>query len=70
MNCMNQMVHKMTTSIGSKRELIENSFDICTIKFKIDIFEFLCSWLVIPIDLITLLMSGRPQEVTGHASSI
>ena len=44
MNCMNQMVHKMTTSIGSKRELIENSFDICTIKFKLDIFEFLYSW--------------------------
>ena len=63
MNCMNQMVHKMTTSIGSKRELIENSFDICTIKFKLDIFEFLYSWPFNPIDVVTLLMRGRHRHL-------
>ena len=61
------MVPKVTTSIGSKQELIENSFDICTIKFKLDIFEFPYSWLVNPIDVLTLLMRGRPQ---AEASSI
>ena len=46
----------MMTSIGSKQELIENSFDICTTKFKLDIFAFLYSCPVNPIDVITLLM--------------
>ena len=32
-----QGVHKVTTSIGSKQELIENSFDISPTKFKLDI---------------------------------
>ena len=39
-------VHQVMTSIGSKQKLIENSFDICTKKVKIDIFAFLYSWLV------------------------
>ena len=48
----------MTTSVGSKQKLIENSFDICTTKFKLDIFAFLFSWPVNPIDFDTLLMRG------------
>ena len=51
------MVCKVTISIGSKRELIEP-------------IEFLYNWLVNPIDLITLLMRGRPQAEAGHALSI
>ena len=62
-----QMVCKVMTSIGSKRELIENSFDICTTKFKLNIFAFLYSWPVNSIDAVTLLMRGRPQ---AEASSI
>ena len=46
----------MTTSVGSKQELIEKSFEICTTKFKLDIFAFLYSCPVNPIDVITLLM--------------
>ena len=60
----------MTTSIGSKQELIENSFDICTTKFKLDIFAFPYSWRVNPIDVITLPMRRRPQAEVGHAFSI
>ena len=60
----------MTTSVVSKQELIENSSDICTTKFKLDIFEFLYSWLVNPLDVATLLMGGRPQAESGNASSI
>ena len=51
------MVCKVTISIGSKRELIEP-------------IEFLYNWLVNPIDVITLLMRGRPQAEAGHASFI
>ena len=36
-----QMECKVMTSISSNRALIENSFDICNIKFKLDIFELL-----------------------------
>ena len=50
------------TSIGSKQELIEKSFDICTTKFKLDIFEFLYSWTVNPIDVVTLLMGEGPKQ--------
>ena len=64
------MVHKVMTSICSKSELIENSFDICSIKFKLDIFEFLYSWPVNPIDVDTLLMRGRPQAEACHASCL
>ena len=60
----------MMTSIGSKQELMENSFDICKIKFKLDIFAFLYSWPVNPIDVITLLMRGRPQAEAGNPLSI
>ena len=56
----------MTTSVGSKQKLIENSFDICTTKFKLDIFAFLFSWPVNPIDFDTLLMRGRPQAEAGR----
>ena len=52
------MAHKVT-SIGSKRELIENFIDIRTIKIKLDIFEFLYRWLLNQIDVITLLIRGR-----------
>ena len=52
-----------------KKVTIENSFDMCTIKFKLGIFEFLYSWLVNPIDVITLLMRGRQAEAV-HASSL
>ena len=52
-----QRVQKVMTSIGSKRELIENSFDICAMKVEI---RHLCisiySWLFNPIDVTTLLM--------------
>ena len=65
-----QWVQKVTTSIGSKQELIENSFDICTTKFKLDIFAFPCGCPVNPIDVDTLLMRGRPQAEAGHALSI
>ena len=64
------MVCKVTTSIGSKQELIQKSFVICTTKFKIDIFAFLYSCPVNPIDVVTLLMSGRPQAEAGNALSI
>ena len=57
------------TSIGSKQELIEKSFDICATKFKLDIFAFLYSWPVNPIDVDTLLMRGRPQAEAGNALS-
>ena len=52
------MVCKVMTSFWFKNGINRNSFDICTIKI---IFEFLYSWLVNPIDVITLLMRGRPQ---------
>ena len=65
-----QMVGKVMTSKGSKRELIKNSFDICTTKFKLDIFAFLYSWPVNPIDVDTLLMRGRPQAEAVIALSI
>ena len=66
------MICKVTTSIGSKRELIENSFDICTIKFKLDIFEFLCSLLAIPIDVIVLLMEEvhKQRQAMLHLFSL
>ena len=51
----------MPTFLVSRQELILKSFDICTIKFKLVIFAFLYSWLVNPIEVITLLMRGRPQ---------
>ena len=54
-------VHKVITSIGSKQELIENSFDICTTKLKLDIYAFLYTWPVNLIDVVTLLKRGRPQ---------
>ena len=60
----------MTTSTSSKQELFENSFDICTTKFKLDIFAFPYSWHVNPIDVVTLLMRGRPQAEAGNALSI
>ena len=60
----------MTTSIGTKQEIIENTFDICTTKFKLDIFASLYSWPVNPIDVNTLLMRGRPQAEAGNALSI
>ena len=60
----------MTTSTSSKQELFENSFDICTTKFKLDIFAFQYSWLVNPIDVVTLLIRIRPQAEVGHALSI
>ena len=65
-----QGVCKVMTSIGSKQELIENSFDICTTKFKLDIFAFLYSCPVNPIDVVTLLMRGMPQAEAGNALSI
>ena len=55
----------MTTSIGSKQELIENFFDFCTTKFKLGTFAFLYSWPVNPIAVDTLLMGGRPQAEAG-----
>ena len=58
---------KVTTSIGSKQELIKNTFNICTTKFKLNIFAFLYSWPVNPTDVNTLLMRGRPQAERGHA---
>ena len=64
------MVHKVMTSIGSKQELIKNSLDICTTKFILDIIAFLYSWLVNPIEVVTLQMRGRPQAEAGHALSI
>ena len=64
------MVCKVMISIGSKLELIENSFYICTTKFKLDIFAFPYSWRVNPIDVITLPMRRRPQAEVGHAFSI
>ena len=60
----------MTTSIGSKQELIENSFDIFTIKFKLDIFSFQYSWPANPIDVVTSLMRGRPHAEAGNALTI
>ena len=61
-----QGVRKVMTSIGSKQEIIEKSFDICTTTFKLDIFAFLHSCPVNPIDDITLLMRGRPQAEAGN----
>ena len=61
---------KGTSSDKFKKVTIENSFDMCTIQFKLGIFEFLYSWLVNPIDVITLLMRGRPQAEAVHASSL
>ena len=55
---------------GSNQELIENSFDIFTTKFKLVIFAFLYSWPVNPICNDTLLMRGMPQAEAGHALSI
>ena len=52
------------------RNYIENSFDICTTKFKSDIFALLYSWSVNPIDVNTLLSRGRPQAEAGNALSI
>ena len=57
-------------SIGSKPELIENSFDICTTKFKLDIFAILFSWPVNPIDVDTLQMREKQQAEVGNALSI
>ena len=48
-----QMVQNVMTCIGSKQELMENSFDIRTTKIKLDIFAFLYSWPVNPIDVDT-----------------
>ena len=64
------MVQNVMTCIGSKQELMENSFDICTTKIKLDIFAFLYSWPVNPIDVDTLLMRGRPQAEAVIALSI
>ena len=52
----------MMTSTGSNQELIENSFDIFTTKFKLDIFSFLYSWPVNPRNDTLQIGEGHKQR--------
>ena len=61
-----QRVHKVTTSIGSKQELIEKF--LWHLYNKVQIRHLCISMPVKPIDVDTLLMRGRPQATTSRGN--
>ena len=46
------------------------SLTFVPLNLKLDIFAFLYSWPINPIDVVTILMRGMPQAEAGHALSI